>query len=132
DAAEVTQDAFVKIYYALEKFRGDSSFTTWLYRIVTNLAHNRVRHLLSRGKDCNVPLVEEIRHDGRDCATVDEVIAREEHQRFLDALEKLSADHRAVIVLYSVQDLSYEEIAAALEISIGTVKSRLSRARVEL
>src|SRR5438309_504673 len=56
DAAEVAQDAFVKVYYAAEKFRGDSSFPTWLYRIVANLARNRVRHLLSRGKGRSVPL----------------------------------------------------------------------------
>src|SRR5438132_1688552 len=136
DAAEVTQDAFVKIYHALATFRRDASFTTWLYRIVTNLAHNKNRHALVRGKgriisfDCDeaqaLPLADPAP------TAAEQALAHESHEQLLAALDKLNAEHREVIVLYSMREMSYEEIAGVLEISVGTVKSRLFRAREEL
>lgn len=136
DAAEVAQDAFVKVYHALAGFRRDASFTTWLFRIVTNLAHNKNRHAVVRGKGRIVPI------DGADGAALplpdgkpsasEEAMARESEQHLLEALDKLNAEHREVIVLYSLQESSYEQIAASLDVSLGTVKSRLFRAREEL
>ena len=136
DAAEVAQDAFVKVYHGLAGFRRDASFTTWLFRIVTNLAHNKHRAAVVRGKGRIVPIENE---DGEAIPLADSTpsaseaaISREGEQRLLDALDKLNAEHREVVVLYSIQELSYEQIAESLDISIGTVKSRLFRAREEL
>ncbi len=136
DAAEVAQDAFVKVWHALAGFRRDASFTTWLFRIVTNLAHNKNRHAVVRGKGRIVPI------DGADGESIplpdsrpsasEEAMAKESEQRLLDALDQLGADHREVVVLYSLQEASYEQIAATLDLSVGTVKSRLFRARQEL
>lgn len=136
DAAEVAQDAFVKVYHALAGFRRDASFTTWLYRIVTNLAHNKNRHAVVRGKGRIVPI------EGSDgealpladsAPTADGVaMSHENEEIILAALDKLSDEHREAIVLFSIQEFSYEQIAETLDISVGTVKSRIFRAREEL
>lgn len=136
DAAEVAQDAFVKVYHGLAGFRRDASFTTWLFRIVTNLAHNKHRAAVVRGKGRIVPIEnadgEAIPLADSTPSASDAAISRESEQRLLDALDKLNAEHREAIVLYSIQELSYEQIAESLEISVGTVKSRIFRAREEL
>ena len=136
DAAEVAQDAFVKVYHGLAGFRNDASFTTWLFRIVTNLAHNKNRHAVVRGKGRIIPIDvddgETIPLADSKPSAADEAISRESEQRLLDALDKLNTEHREAIVLYSIQEMSYEEIGESLGISVGTVKSRIFRAREEL
>jgi RNA polymerase sigma-70 factor (ECF subfamily) len=141
DANEVAQDSFVKVYQHLAEFRGESAFTTWLYQIVTNLARNRVRYNQRRHKDDSVSLdCGEDDESGQPhiqpadpAQTPDKIAAVAEQTRVIErAMEQLSEAHREVLVLRVLQELSYEEIAAVLECSIGTVKSRIARAREEL
>jgi len=140
DANEVAQDAFVKVYQHLAEFRGESAFTTWLYQIVANLARNRVRYNQRRHKDDSVSLDLDEGEDGPPrlqladpSVTPDKLAAAAEHARVIQqAMGQLSEGHREVLVLRVVQDLSYEEIARVLECSLGTIKSRIARAREEL
>jgi len=141
DANEVAQDTFVKVYQHLADFRGESAFTTWVYQIVTNLSRNRVRYNQRRHKDDSVSM--DASNDDEDgqphiqmadpAHTPDKVASVNEQSRVIDeAMNKLSDAHREVLVLRVSQDLSYEEIATVLECSLGTVKSRIARAREEL
>ena len=141
DANEVAQDTFVKVYQHLREFRGDSAFTTWLFQIVTNLARNRVRYNQRRHKDDSLSL--DAGHNGEEdgpamdladaSPTPDRATAVAEQTRVIEwGMNRISEAHREILVLRVIQDLSYEEIAAVLECSIGTVKSRIARAREEL
>ena len=129
DAIEVAQDAFVRIYRKLDGFRGECEFTTWLHQIVVNLAHNKHRWWHRRGRSQSEPLT-----GGRQIAALtdapDTVAVQNEYGRKLSArMAALPADYRTVLVLRNVEDLSYDEIAAVLQCSLGTVKSRIARAR---
>lgn len=141
DANEVAQDTFVKVYRHLAEFRGESAFTTWLYQIVTNLSRNRVRFNQRRHKDDSVSI--DATRDDEDglpliqladpAQTPDRVTAVNEETMLIDAaMKKISEGHREVLVLRVTQGLSYEEIAAVLACTLGTVKSRIARAREEL
>ncbi len=142
DAEEVTQDAFVRAHRGLENFRGDSAFSTWLYQIATNLARNRYWYWWRRKRDKSISIDQPIGEDGD--MTLAEVIPAEVEtpdditvtQEFVDniaiGMEKLSAKHREVLILRNVKNMSYEEIAQVLDISVGTVKSRIARARDSL
>jgi len=142
DAEEVTQDAFIRAHRALGNFRGDSAFSTWLYQIATNLARNRYWYWWRRKRDKSVSIDAPI--SGDNDLTLAEVIPAEVEspdditvtQEFVSrigkGMEKLSAKHREILVLRNVKNFSYEEIAAVLGISIGTVKSRIARARESL
>ncbi|MGD0650038.1 MAG: sigma-70 family RNA polymerase sigma factor [Verrucomicrobiia bacterium] len=141
DATEVAQDAFVKVYRSIGEFRGDCEFTTWLYQIVVNLARNRRRWWMRRGRkttvsmDCPVETT-----DGEMTAQVaaatdppDAEVARAEFVRTLEErIAKLPARYREVLLLRNVEDMSYEKIAVVLDCSVGTVKSRIARAREAL
>ena len=118
DAREVTQDAFLAAWRGLPAFRGDSRFSSWLYRLTTNAAIDflrREKHHLG-----NLPL--------------EEAPERPDPQQpeLLAALDQLSPERRQVLLLRVVQQLSYDEIAQALSLESGTVKSRISRARRQL
>lgn len=119
DAREVAQDAFLAAWRGLPAFRGDSRFSSWLYRLTTNAAIDflrREKHHLG-----NLPLEEAPeRPDPRQ----PEALQR--------ALDQLSPEHRQVLLLRVVQQMSYDEIAQALSLESGTVKSRISRARRQL
>ena len=142
DAEEVTQDAFIRAHRGLEKFRGDSSFSTWLYQIATNLARNRYWYWWRRKRDKSVSFDMNVREDSNttlaeifeaDIETPQDVaITNEFQERVAAAMELLNDKHREALVLRNVKSLSYEEIANKLEISIGTVKSRIARAREAL
>lgn len=134
-AADATQAAILRAYRAVPRFRHDASFSTWLYRIVTNVCldqlrrHERgARSLTLVGDDDEAALDEmEIRDDSGDPAAAAE---QQERQELVQrALLRLAPDHRAVLVMYDLSGLSYEEVAGALDIPLGTVKSRLNRAR---
>lgn len=142
DAEEVTQDAFIRAHRGLENFRGDSSFSTWLYQIATNLARNRYWYWWRRKRDKSVSFDQPV---GADSATTlgeifpaeiespeDIAITNEFKDRVAAAMELLNEKHREALVLRNVRNMSYEEIADALQISIGTVKSRIARARESL
>lgn len=138
DAEEVVQDAFVKVYKNLDKFRGDSSFTTWLYRIVTNLSRNKYHWHRRRGADVNVSISSNYGSDdtATDMKIPDEKFEprrvlenREINIKLTNAIKKLPEKLKEVIILRHVEDMSYAGIADLLECELGTVKSRLARAR---
>ena len=134
DALDVTQEAFIKAYRALPNFRGDSAFYTWLYRIAVNTAKNHLavqsRRPLESGHD--VTEIEQI--DGnsalKDMATPENLLIKDELQAtVLKAVENLPEDLKTAIMLREIEGLSYEEIATVMECPIGTVRSRIFRAR---
>jgi len=142
DAEEVTQDTFLRARRGLENFRGDAAFSTWLYQIATNLAHNRYWFWWRRGRHAAVSIdasvnaqsdltLAEILPD--ECPNPGEkAVTQELVERVEAAMERLSPAHREILTLRNVRDLSYEEIAALLDLSLGTVKSRIARAREAL
>ena len=141
DAAEIAQDAFVNVYRNIGTFRGECEFTTWLHQIVVNLARNRRRWWHRRGRettismDCPVATAEGelVREVAAATAAPDVEAVRAEYGRQLSVmLGRLPVKFREVLVLRNVEDLSYEEMAMALRCSVGTVKSRLARARDQL
>jgi len=142
DAEEVTQDAFIRAHRGLDKFRGDSSFSTWLYQIATNLARNRYWYWWRRKRDRSISFDQPVNGESEttlaelfpsEVETPEDVAVTNEFQdRVAEAMELLNAKHREVLVLRNVRNLSYEEIADKLGISIGTVKSRIARARESL
>jgi len=141
DAAEVAQDAFVRIYRSVEGFRGECEFTTWLHQIVINLARNKHRWWKRRGRHSSVSLdapVEMTDGDGPmqmaaggDAPDV-EAVKAEFVERLNRKVQELPRKFREVLVLRNVEGLSYEQIAIVLDCSIGTVKSRIARAREAL
>ena len=136
------QDAFIRAHRGLEKFRGDASFSTWLYQIATNLAHNRYWYWFRGKRDQSISLDHLLSDDGD--LTLEDVMPCEGespaeaavNQEFVDRvsefMEGLNEKHKAVLILRNVKNLSYDEIAQQLEISVGTVKSRIARARESL
>ncbi|WP_162029284.1 MULTISPECIES: RNA polymerase sigma factor [unclassified Lentimonas] len=142
DAEEVTQDAFIRAHRGLESFRGDASFSTWLYQIATNLAHNRYWYWFRRKRDYSVSLDQPLSAEGD--LTLENVMPSESEtpaesavtQEFVDRVSEcmngLGDKHREVLTLRNVQNMSYEEISQELDISVGTVKSRIARARESL
>ncbi len=142
DAEEVTQDAFIRAHRGLVNFRGDSAFSTWLYQIATNLARNRYWYWWRRKRDQSISFEQPIGEDGTTTFAdvfADEVETPEDAavtQELVDrigvGMEKLTPKHREILILRNVKNLSYEEIAEILQISVGTVKSRIARARESL
>tara|TARA_R110002050_G_scaffold96679_1_gene200987 strand:+ start:132 stop:734 length:603 start_codon:yes stop_codon:yes gene_type:complete len=142
DAEEVTQDAFIRAHRGLENFRGDSAFSTWLYQIATNLARNRYWYWWRRKRDKSISFDQPIGDDSTttlaevfvgDVETPeDAAVTQELIDRIAGGMEKLTPKHREILILRNVKNLSYEEIAEILKISVGTVKSRIARARESL
>ena len=143
DAEEVVQDAFVKVYKNLKTFRGDSSFSTWLHRILLNLARNKYQWNKRRGEQQKISISEKRQSpDGGDAGDIDFAdMTRsphamkeksEEEERIMSAIATLPETLREAIVLRHLEDMRYEEIAGITGANIGTVKSRLSRAREAL
>jgi RNA polymerase sigma-70 factor, ECF subfamily len=124
DARDATQDAFLSCYRHLRRFRGDSAFSTWLHRIAVNASYD-----LLRRRPAVVALDDELvePHPAPDHA--DQAAAATDVQR---ALMAVPPDFRMALILHEVQDLPLEDIAAALDIPVGTVKSRVHRGRVAL
>jgi RNA polymerase sigma-70 factor (ECF subfamily) len=133
-AATLTQDCFLKAYRARAEFRGEASINTWLVRIAVNLARdyqrNRRQNFWRRmlgGNAKEVELATEMAVDTTPCADR-ALLAREQLQRTMEAVKTLSAQQQTVFHLRFLEELSLQEIAAAMSIEIGTVKSHLSRA----
>jgi len=140
DAYDMSQEAFIKAYKSLRSFKGKSSFGTWLYRVVSNICLDE----LGRRKRRIVPLSldeplatldgDEVEKEIADTSPTADILY--EQKEFLlyiqQLLDQMKIEHKTVIVLRDQMDLSYEEIAEILKCSIGTVKSRLSRARTVL
>ena len=134
DATEVAQDAFVRIYRSIGEFRGDCEFTTWLHQIVVNLARNKHRWWHRRGKQASVSMDCPVEmHLAASGDTPDVEAGNAEFVQVLsERMDELPSKFREVLVLRNVENMRYEEIAVALGCSVGTVKSRIARAREAL
>ena len=139
DACDVTQEVFLKVFRNVGHFRGQSSLRTWVYRIAVNESHNR-RRWLFRHRRQEVGLEEDFEDSPpRERAIADSsrspfdcVFDHEKHLMIEEALSRINPSFREAVVLRDVEDFSYEEIAEILQISIGTVKSRILRGREAL
>jgi RNA polymerase sigma-70 factor (ECF subfamily) len=143
DSEEVVQDTFVKVYKNLKTFRGDSSFSTWLHRILINLARNKYQWNKRRGEQQKISISEKRQNpDGSDAGDIDfadmtqiphaMTEKNEEEERIMTAIAQLPETLRETIILRHIEDMRYENIAKITGANIGTVKSRLSRAREAL
>lgn len=138
EAADIVSDAFIRVFTAVKNFRGNSAFTTWLYRILTNCfldmkkreKNKQTTSLESALQTDEGDFERQIEDDGP--SPQKELERRERERSVQDAVSRLPEYQQAMIVMYHGEMLSYEEIAEALDLPIGTVKSRLNRARLSL
>ena len=134
EVMDVVQEAFIKAYRALPSFRGESAFYTWIYRIAINTAKN---YLVAQGRrppdgDIDSSDVDQIEGETelKDNATPERLLLRDEiEETVMDAIAQLPEDLRVAITLRELEGLSYEEIAEAMDCPVGTVRSRIFRAR---
>ncbi|MDR3638717.1 MAG: sigma-70 family RNA polymerase sigma factor [Isosphaeraceae bacterium] len=134
DAQDLMQEAFLRAFQKLDRFHGESSFYTWVYRIAVNLtlSSHRRRRVAARRRDESRGHTLETACDPRD-NDPSAPLERSERDRLIqNALNSLAPDHRAVVVMKEFDGLRYEEIGAILGVPVGTVRSRLHRARCEL
>jgi len=142
DAEEITQDTFIRAHRGLANFRGDSSLATWLYRIALNLSRNRYWYFFRRRRQDSISLERSLT-DESDATFADLIAADSQNpvqqtvtQEFTDliavCMERLDARHREILTMRNILNQPYEEIARALGINVGTVKSRIARARENL
>lgn len=134
EANDVAQEAFLKAYRALPRFRGDSAFYTWLYRIAVNTAKNYLVAAKRRPVEYDLDLQDPEQYDMqarlKDIDSPEGVMMKDEVQRTIDeAIEDLPEDLRTAIVLRELEGMTYEEIAETMECPVGTVRSRIFRAR---
>jgi RNA polymerase sigma-70 factor (ECF subfamily) len=134
EALDVTQEAFIKAYRAIPKFRGDSAFYTWLYRIAINSAKNHIVAKQRRPMEYDLDLQESGGYEAhaqlRDNDSPERIAQREELRESLQtAIDTLPEELRVAIILREIDGMSYEEIAGAMDCPVGTVRSRIFRAR---
>ena len=134
EGGDITQEAFIKAYKALPKFRGDSAFYTWLYRIAVNTAKNHLAAVRRRPMDVELDLQDPEQYDLharlKETDTPEGVTLSHELQRAVEkAIAALPDDLRTAIILRELDGMSYEEIAQTMECPVGTVRSRIFRAR---
>ncbi len=138
DAADLTQDAFIKAFRSINRFKGKSSFFTWLYRIaingaLTHLKRNRLRRFFSFetiNEEMGAADILEalaVRANSDKSALLNEL-----QEKLNEALHKLSPKHRTVVVLFEIEELSHQEISEIMKCSVGTVRSRLHYAKQQL
>ncbi|MBO6102743.1 MAG: sigma-70 family RNA polymerase sigma factor [Opitutales bacterium] len=143
DAEEVAQDTFLRAKKGVETFRGECSASTWLHRIATNLARNKYWYWWRRKRAESLPLDAPYQDDPSSPTLADTIesgalspsedaIVSEFSEALPRAIDSLDEKYRQILLMRTERDLSYEEIAAELDITVGTVKSRLSRAREQL
>jgi RNA polymerase sigma-70 factor (ECF subfamily) len=138
DAADLTQEAFIKAFQSIQRFQGNSSFFTWLYRIAVNgsfthLRRSRIRKFFS---------FDQVDSEGAPPELIDalelpagqerRLVLQEIQQRLNEAFQKLSLDHRTVVTLFEIEGLSHQDIADITSTSVGTVRSRLHYAKQQL
>jgi RNA polymerase sigma-70 factor (ECF subfamily) len=142
EARDLTQETFLRAFQSIRSFRGDSDLRTWIYRIAINQARNRWRWWRRRRRDSTVS-IDSTDENGKPAlvATLkaenvqspeQDTLAHERERILRDALKGLRRVYRETVILRDIEGFAYEEIAVALDISIGTVKSRLARGRQEL
>jgi RNA polymerase sigma-70 factor (ECF subfamily) len=135
DAADLTQEVFYRALLKLTSFRGEASFATWLYRIATNVCYDQMRAKRNRrviSLDSGWPDERSPELPDPGAGPAELCMRQAIFQRLQEVMAALPIEHRTVLVLREIQGLSYEEIAQVLQCSLGTVKSRLSRARQAL
>jgi RNA polymerase sigma-70 factor (ECF subfamily) len=142
EAEEITQDTFIRAHRGLDRFRGDSSLATWLYRIAVNLARNRYWYFFRRRRQDSLSLDHALGEENE--GTFADLVASESQDPAQEAatgefsaliaesMERLDRRHREILTMRNVLNLSYDEIAHTLRINVGTVKSRIARARESL
>ena len=137
DAMDVLQECFIKIFRNLKNFKGDSRFDTWVYRITVNTCKDFLRkseknrqneYYFISNEDEN--FITEI--PSKEATPEEDISQRETAEELMKCMERLPFDHREVILLRDIQNLSYDEISEMLSTSLGTVKSRINRARSSL
>ena len=134
---DLVQEVFIRVFKSVRKFEFDSSFYSWLYRITVNLCideirRRKIKRTFSLGFLSNEQVDEKLAPFEKSRTPADSLLEGEKKETVLKALQKLSTHHRAVLILREYDDLSYEEIAKTLTISVQAVKSRLFRAREEM
>lgn len=139
DAAELTQESFVKAFRSLGKFKGKSSFFTWLYRIGVNMTLSHLQRKKTRKFFSFEQISEEYgsskefeKLSSSESSSVRNTLLNELHQKLNEALLKLSDKHRTIVVLYEIDGLSHREIATIMKCTEGTVRSRLHYAKIQL
>ena len=140
EAYDVSQEVWIKIWRQLDQFKGEAKIGTWIYRIATNtcldwLRKQKKRQKVNVYKGVNSD-TEEKKVEKEHCTYWEDISAqlleKEKQQVLWQGIYELKKNHREIIVLKDIENYSYEEIAAILDLSVGTVKSRLSRARIQL
>ena len=134
EARDVAQEAFIKAYKAIDRFRGDSAFYTWIYRIAINTAKNHLVASSRRPPKGDIDAQDAEQYEGavglKEYATPERLLLKDEIQAAIaTAIDELPDDLRTAIILRELEGLSYEEIAQTMECPIGTVRSRIFRAR---
>ncbi len=142
EAEDVAQEVFITVFKSIDGFRGDSKLSTWLYRVATNHCKNRIKYLDRRARGKKREFDEIAEHSAADSATMNPqaMLARPDQQAEANQIEAivrraigaLDEDHRELVILRDVENLSYEEIQEITGLPEGTVKSRLHRARLAL
>ena len=138
DAADLTQETFIKAFSSIKRFKGKSSFYTWLYRIAVNatlsyLKRNRMRHFFSfENINEEVSSSEIIEALSIKVKSEKAALMNELQEKLNEALQKLSDKHRTVVVLYEIEGLSHHDISKVMHCSVGTVRSRLHYAKQQL
>ncbi len=138
DANDLAQESFIKAYQALKSFKGNSSFFTWVYRIAVNRTINFLKQRKNRGHMSLDDLDFHAEHDPELVALVSDKTPRRDlnlaelQEKLNAAMQKLSEDHRLVVTLHDIQDLSHDEIGKIMDCNTGTVRSRLFYARQQL
>jgi RNA polymerase sigma-70 factor, ECF subfamily len=138
EALDLSQEVFLRVFRTLHGFRGQSALRTWIYRIVVNQARNRQRWWRRRHRSQQVSLDDHMNAHGElpapgNTGSPDRILGQKQlAERIRESLDRLPFDQRTAIVLREVDGLSYEEIGFSLGIAVGTVKSRLARAREAL
>lgn len=137
EAMDVTQESFIRAFRALDKFRGESAFYTWLYRIAINTAKH---HVISRNRqmmEINIELADKehilAKNNVREYSTPEKIILRDEIETVINqAIQELPKELRMAIVLREMEGMSYQEIASTMSCPIGTIRSRIFRARLTI
>jgi RNA polymerase sigma-70 factor (ECF subfamily) len=139
DASDAVQDTFVKVFRNVENFRGDASLKTWIFRFGISEILNRLRWWKRRHRLSTVSMDDDRNGNGKTFCIRDlapsphqSLESKEQEVAIQQALGRLSADHRSIVVLRDIEGFSYIDIAEVLGISVGTVKSRLARARADM
>ncbi len=141
EAEDLAQEVFITVFKSVDSFRGDSKLSTWLYRIASNLSKNRIKYLARRHERSKVEFDEGIDRDAasdsltspKQAKRPDENMEGQQLEKIMQqAISELEEDHRILIVLWDIEELSYDEICEITDLAEGTVKSRLHRARLAL